>query len=86
RQWVDGTDPDLRRSALMGFGEIGPSVADIALPYLTDELKSPHSSARYLAVETLSKLGPAAKPLLEVAAGDADKLVRDRANQILARR
>lgn len=86
KEWINGPDDQLRRSALMGFGEIGPRAADVALPYLTEALKSPHKDLRYLAVESLSKLGPAGVPLLEVASGDADKDVRERAAQILRSR
>jgi len=85
-EWVTGSDADLRRSALMGFGDVGPSAADVALPHLAAALKSPHMDLRYLAVESLSKLGPAAVPLLEVAAKDADKDVRQRAELALERR
>ena len=78
-RWAEGTDSDQRRSAMVGFGEIGPSAAHIALPHLAEALKSPHMDVRYLAVESLAKLGPTAVPLLKVAAGDADTHVRDRA-------
>jgi HEAT repeat protein len=85
-EWAQGRDADLRRSALVGFGHIGPSAADVALPYLTEALKSPHMDVRYLAVDSLAKLGPAALPLLEVASGDADKDVRARAARALSAR
>jgi hypothetical protein len=41
---------------------------------------------RCLAVDSLAKLGPAAEPLLEVAAGDADKDVRALAARALSAR
>jgi hypothetical protein len=85
-EWANGTDGDLRRSALMGFGQIGPSAASVALPHLAEALKSPYWDLRYLAVESLSKLGPTAVPLLEVAAGDTDKNVRERAASVLKTR
>jgi HEAT repeat protein len=46
-------------------------------------VKSPDWAARYLAVESLAKLGPEAVPLLEVASGDADHRVRARAADAL---
>jgi HEAT repeat protein len=85
-EWAQGNDADLRRSALGGFGDIGPSAARVALPYLTEALKSPHMDLRYLAVDALAKLGPAAVPLLEVASGDADKDVRALAVRALSAR
>ena len=77
--WAEGAEADLRLAALTGFGDIGPSAAPVALPYLTAALKSPSMNVRYIAVDSLSKLGPTAVPLLQVAAGDADKDVRARA-------
>jgi tetratricopeptide (TPR) repeat protein len=80
-----GADPDLRRSAFKGFGEIGPRAARVALPFLAEALHSPHWDTRYLAVDTLSKLGPTARPLLEEALRDAQKDVREQATRALAR-
>lgn len=79
-----GADPDLRRRALMGFGEIGPRAAPVALPFLTDALRSPHWDTRYLAVHSLVKLGPSARPLLEEARNDSRKEVREFAARALA--
>ena len=78
-RWARGDDSDLQRSALMGFGEIGPSAAETGMPYLRDALRSPHMDLRYLAVESLSKMGPSATPLLQLATSDADARVRARA-------
>ncbi len=78
-------DPDLRRSAFTGFGEIGLRAAPVALPFLAEALHSPHWDTRYLAVDTLSKLGPTARPLLEEALRDAQKDIRERATRALAR-
>lgn len=75
---------ECRGIALMGFGTIGPRAAEVALPYMTEALQSPHWSQRYLAVEALAKLGPAAEPLLREAARDADQRVRERAAKALA--
>jgi hypothetical protein len=84
--WAQSTDSYLRRSAVIGFGDIGPSAAHVAVPYLTESLKSPHWDIRYTTVESLGKLGPAGVPLLQVAAKDSEKLVRDRAALILQRK
>jgi HEAT repeat protein len=78
-RWARGDDRDLQRSALLGFGKIGPSAAESGLPYLRDALRSPHMDVRYLAVESLSTMGPPARPLLQLAARDADASVRARA-------
>jgi hypothetical protein len=82
-EWAEGTDTTLRRSALIGFGEVGPSAASVALPHLAQALQSPHMDLRYLAVDSLSKLGAAAVPLLEQASKDADARVRDYAGRAL---
>lgn len=80
-----GPDPDLRRAALGGFGDIGPRAAPVALPFLAEALRSEHWDTRYLAVDALAKLGPDARPLLEEARNDARKEVRDHAVRALAR-
>jgi HEAT repeat protein len=82
-QWSVGDDPDLRRAAIGGFGDIGPAAAEAALPFLRHELNSPHMDARYVVVDSLAKLGPAAHDLLVVATADPDPLVRGRANAAL---
>jgi HEAT repeat protein len=81
--WARDTDADLRRSAITGFGDIGPPATESALPYLERELYSEFWSQRYLVVETLGKLGPAADDLLAEAAKDQNKLVRERAATLL---
>jgi HEAT repeats len=83
-EWARGPNPDLRRSALSGFGNIGPDAASVALPHLSAELESPYASTRYVTVRTLSKLGNAARPLLERAANDPDAEVREYARAALA--
>ena len=75
-RWARGDDQDLQRSALMGFGAIGPSAAEVALPYLTDALRSPNVTLRFLAVDSASRIGPLGRPLLQQAANDADERVR----------
>ena len=82
-EWADLTDDTLKRAALMGFGEVGPSAAAIALPHLALALQSPHMDVRYLAVDSLSKLGPSAVPLLEQASKDPDRHVRESAERAL---
>ena len=84
-EWAGGADSDLRRTALMGFGEIGPRAAPVALPFLSEALRSPHWDTRYLAVGALAKLGPSARPSLEAARDDAQKEVREFAARALAR-
>ena len=63
-EWAEGNDADLRRSALTGFGHIGPSAADVALPYLTEALKSPQMDLRYLAVNVAREAGAGGRPAL----------------------
>lgn len=75
--------PTARGYASAGFAAMGPSAADLALPLLREDLQSPHSDRRYVAVENLKQLGEAARELLGVAARDSDPLVRDRAKQVL---
>ena len=88
-QWAYGHDEVLRRGALMGFGDIGPAAATAAIPHLAEALGSPYVDLRYLAVDSLAKLGPAAVPILKAATNDADRHVRDyavRAVRTLERR
>ena len=82
-EWVEGTDETLRRSALIGFGDIGPSAATVAIPHLARALQSPHMDLRYVAVDSLAKLGAAAVPLLEQASKDIDRHVRESAERAL---
>jgi hypothetical protein len=58
--WAGGTDSDMRRSALAGFGEIGPEAADAGMPFLTEAMKSPHLDVRVLASLSISKVQPPA--------------------------
>jgi len=82
-EWAEASDDSLRRGALMGFGDVGPSAAAVALPHLAQALQSPHWDLRYLAVESLSKLGAAAVPLLEQASQDTHQHVREHAGRAL---
>jgi len=81
--WARDTDQDLRRAAITGFGEIGPEATATALPYLEREFGSEFMDVRYLVVESLGKLGPAADALLADAAKDQDATVRNRAAALL---
>jgi HEAT repeat protein len=81
--WARDTDDQLRRSAIVGFGEIGPEAAATALPYLARELGSDFKDVRYLVVESLGRLGPTADALLADAAKDQDTAVRERAAALL---
>lgn len=74
-----------RMMALMGFGRIGPPAAEVALPYFREAVQSPNSGQRYLAVDALANLGPAAEPLLREATRDAEQRVRERAAKALRR-
>src|SRR4030095_3637148 len=84
--WARDTDQDLRRAAITGFGEIGPEATATALPYLAREFGSELWDGRYLVVESLGKLGPAADTLLAEAAKDEDANVRKRAAALLKSR
>ncbi|MEO8361854.1 MAG: hypothetical protein ABI672_17600 [Vicinamibacteria bacterium] len=76
--------PESKRMAMRGFASLGPSAAELALPLISEELKSPYRDRRYGAVDDLARLGPAARPLLESAAHDPEDIVRDRAVKALA--
>ena len=84
--WSRDTDQDLRRAAITGFGEIGPEATATALPFLEREFGSEFMDVRYLVVESLGKLGPAADTLLAEAAKDEDATVRKRASALLKSR
>jgi hypothetical protein len=57
-QWADGTDSDLRRVAISGFGEIGPEAAEVAMPFLNAAMKSPDIGTRMSASLAISKVRP----------------------------
>lgn len=84
--WARDADSDLRRAAITGFGDIGPTATETALPFLERELGSEFMDVRYLVVETLGKLGPPADALLSEAAADTNKSVRERAAALLKAR
>lgn len=75
-RWARGDDNDLQRSAIMAFGKMGPAAAEVALPYLTQALRSPNVTLRFLAVDAAARIGPLGRPLLQEAANDADERVR----------
>jgi hypothetical protein len=58
--WAGGSDTDLHRSALVGFGEIGSEAADAGMPFLTEAMKSPFVDVRTLASLSISKVQPSA--------------------------
>lgn len=76
---------DCRRIAIGGFGDIGPEAFDVSLPYVRQALQSSDSGLRYIAVDALSKMGPAAEPLLRDATRDLDPNVREHAARALER-
>jgi hypothetical protein len=78
-QWRNSPDPEVVSSAISGYAEIGPPAADMVLPLLRLQLQSPHWDRRFVAVESLAKLGDDARPLLTEASRDDDPRVRDRA-------
>ena len=84
--WARDTDPDLRRAAILGFGEIGREATATALPYLERAFGSEFMDVRYLVVESLGKLGPEADALLMEATKDQESLVRARADALLKAR
>ncbi len=71
----------------MGFGEIGPAATATALPYLERELASEFKDVRYLVVESLGRLGPAADSLVGRSLPRIeDTTVRQRAAALLKSR
>jgi hypothetical protein len=82
-QWRNSADPEEVSSAISGYAEIGPQAADMVLPLLRLQLESPHWDRRFVAVESLAKLGDDARPLLIQASRDDDPRVRDRAAAVL---
>jgi hypothetical protein len=81
---VQSSDDARKSIGIAGFGQIGPRAAAAALPHLEAALHSPDASHRYLAVESLSKIGPEGVPLLRSALGDSEAFVKDRAAAALA--
>lgn len=76
---------EARSMAASGLGGIGPSVAEVALPLLAEQIESPYLDVRYGAVEALGNLGPLAQPLLTKALQDPDNNVRTLARAKLAK-
>lgn len=79
-QWARTGDEELVRSAVTGLADIGPSAAEHAMPYLT---RWAHQDEYYrgLAADSLAKLGPTGRPLLEQLANDDAQVVRTIARQ-----
>jgi HEAT repeat protein len=84
--WARDSDKDLRRAAIMGFGEIGPEATSTALPFLERDFGSEFMDVRYLVVESLGRLGPEADVLLGEAVNDRDATIRTRATALLKSR
>ena len=84
--WARDSDKELRRAAIMGFGEIGPEATSTALPYLERDFGSEFMDVRYLVVESLGRLGPEADALLGEAVNDRDATIRTRATALLKSR
>jgi HEAT repeat protein len=59
-QWAGGSNSDLRRAAIHGFGDIGPEAAEQAMPFLTEALKSQYIDERMAASLAISKVQPQA--------------------------
>lgn len=78
-------DPEEQRLAISGFGDLGPAGAEHSLPYLERALQSEQWTIRYLAVDSLGKIGPLAAPLLEGATQDTHNEIRILAKEGLDR-
>jgi hypothetical protein len=71
--YVEGarsSDREVRRLALLGFGDLGPRGARVGLPYLEEALGSSDAVVRFAAVMALTKMGEAGEPLLRRALDD----------------
>lgn len=78
-EWARGDNPTLADAAIGGFASIGPAAATVALPHLAAALDANDWVRRSRVVDALTKLGPAARPLLERAARDERSEVREQA-------
>lgn len=78
-------DREDQHRAINGYGRLGPDAARDTLPYLEQALRSDWWGTRLVAVSALAQLGPAAEPLLEIAAEDEVREIREEAKPALAR-
>ena len=83
--WSHSMDPRLQIAAITGYGELGADYSESALWFLRDQLKSEEWSRRFLVVDSLARMGPGARELLQIAAGDEKREVRDAAAAALTR-
>jgi hypothetical protein len=77
--YVEGarsSDREVRRLALLGFGDLGPRGARVGLPYLQEALSSSDAVVRFAAVMALTKMGEAGEPLLRRALDDPSPNIR----------
>jgi HEAT repeat protein len=81
---AQGSNDELRRGAIVGFGGIGPRAAADALPFLTAEAQSKSVTHRLLAVQALSRMGPGGVRPLRDALNDKEPLVSNKAAAGLA--
>jgi HEAT repeat protein len=81
--WIDGDDPDLWRSAISGFGDLGADAPASAIEGLERAMLSEHWAMRMLAVMSAAKIGENAEPVLQAAAEDEHPMVRAEARNAL---
>lgn len=81
--WIDGDDPDLWRSAITGFGDLGADAPASAVKGLERAMLSEHWTMRILAVMSAAKMGESAEPVLRAAADDEHPMVRTEARNAL---
>jgi hypothetical protein len=83
--WMNGDDPDLWRSAITGFGDLGADAPVSAIKGLERAMRSEHWTTRALAVMSAAKIGERAVPVLQAAADDEHPTVRTEARNALRR-
>jgi hypothetical protein len=81
--WMDGDDPDLWRSAITGFGELGADAPASAIKALERAMLAEHWTTRALAVMSAAKIGESAVPVLQAAVDDEHPTVRTEARNAL---
>ena len=84
-RFSQSNDIDSQHRAISGYGKLGPEAARDTLPYLERALRSDWWGTRSVAVTALARIGPAAEPLLEIAAEDEVPEIREEAKLALAR-
>lgn len=81
--WIEGDDPDLWRSAISGFGDLGAKAPPSAIKGLERAMLSEHWAMRMLAVLSAAKIGENAEPVLQAATEDEHPMVRTEARNAL---